>query len=63
MENLDQNGIEGHGSQVESMPYAQIIISAQKRLKYAATGFLVVSTRCPGLLQDILVFYRKLVEG
>lgn len=46
MENLVQNGIEGYGIQLEGLPYAQINISAQNRLKQATTGFPIITTGC-----------------
>lgn len=59
MGKLVKNGIEGHGIQVEGLPYALIIMSSQNSLKWAAIGFPVVATRflvvttgCPGLLKE-----------
>ncbi len=67
MENLVQNRIEGYGGQFEGLPQAVIIISTQKSLKQATTGFPIVvigfhvaTTRCPRLLQETQL---KVVEG
>lgn len=52
---------------MESLPYAQIILFSQNMFKQATTRDLVAATgtatQCLSLLQDVLVFYRKLVEG
>ena len=46
------NAIEGYRGQFEGLPQAMIIISAQKSLKQVATRFHVVTTGCPGLVQE-----------
>lgn len=66
MGEIASGGTYRHGIQDEGLTYTQTIFYDKNKVKQARIGDTIATTgtatTCPNLLQDVLVFYKKLAK-